>query len=720
MKFPAMNKRPRQAVVVPELSGGLNLRDSVSMINDNQLTDCKNVWFRDGVLKTRAGISETFLIEKEKAFGELKAHDIYSMKGGENCRLFSQYNSSSKVVNFYWIGKTWHEYLPDIFNCEGNYFVTQKNNILYCYCSEGVFKYDASVSNFWESLTEHQMYIPLIMIDCANEGSKLSGVMYEGYNLLSKRYRIKFNLDKMDGQPMLFTLPHEYDYHDLIVKIEYLKNGVIETVDHMIGEYNEDTKDGLILYQHPTNFKKAVAFTVKKDYSKNQAEYGLDFTEIAQIVGGEIYHRDALAIATEARGVVSVIVEATNCDEGVEENFKRSIKKAFKMSHCTWFGGDSAGINGGTRLFLGGNTEEPNLVIWSDLNNPLYFPENNYFYVGESSSAVTAFGKQSDMLVIFKEDETYFTQYNRNTGIDANDLIDQTVVDYIGSSVYFPLTLINANIGCDCPDSVQLCRNRLVWACSEGKVYTLVSNNQYSERNIFEISEMVQKRLKGQSDLKKAHSSDWNGYYLLQVGSNVYVLDYNSYGYQYVSSYSKTEDANIRIPWYYWEFVLSHGASAPSIITTIDNDLKIINSGNYGIFVGEISENCSFDNMLLSVDTTANYGGIEKPIECYISTKLFEFGAAGYRKNVDKVILSLGNNGGAPIKAEFITDEGTEEEYITLEGENTEPNSPGYIKSVPLNPCIRSVERFGVKLSCDGPLAVDGITLFFRVLGGVK
>ena len=105
MKFPAMNKRARQAVIVPDLSGGLNLRDSVSMINDNQLVDCKNLWFRDGVLKTRPAISSTKFYEMPQGFYDehTKAHDIYTEKQfadengnvkNETCKLFSQYISS--------------------------------------------------------------------------------------------------------------------------------------------------------------------------------------------------------------------------------------------------------------------------------------------------------------------------------------------------------------------------------------------------------------------------------------------------------------------------------------------------------------------------------------------------------------------------------------------------------------------------------------------------
>lgn len=110
------------------------------------------------------------------------------------------------------------------------------------------------------------------------------------------------------------------------------------------------------------------------------------------------------------------------------------------MTRQMWFGGDAAGISGGSRVFLGANTDEKekSLVIWSGLNNPLYFPENCYAYVGNNSQSVTAFGRQSDMLVIFKERETYLTQYVRNSSITASDLINQKVVDYHRFERLFP------------------------------------------------------------------------------------------------------------------------------------------------------------------------------------------------------------------------------------------------------------------------------------------
>lgn len=735
MKFPVMNKRPRQVVSIPELRGGLNLRDSVSMVNDNQLTECKNMWFSEGVLRTRPGIADTkhYFPAGEglewPEWGRLRPHEIYVERDNKRCRLFSGYSENSGKISFFLIGEDYFETLPTLESTDGNHFAVKKDEIIYCYKADGVYKCELNAEEIsWVKIAEEDMYAPTVAIDCKVDGVNFNGVMYESYNLLCDRYKLIYSTVNPNHKPV---------------------TGVTEGVEEETNELHEMTYFNVI---HEEKYEKYADCIIKATITDKFGKKHYHSIILGADGNGEEKEEkeDGLKMEGNINGISFLngydVVRIYKNSEYIKNNLEiefpiiweeKAKKKVLNMSRCAWFGGDSAGINGGTRLFLGGNSEEPNLVVWSDLNNPLYFPENNYFYVGEADSAVTAFGKQQDMLVIFKENETYYTQYNRNTNISAENLINQSVVDYVGSSVYFPLVLINSRIGCDCPDTVQLCRNRLVWVCSDGKVYTLVTNNQYSERNIYEIGEMVSRALSEDKKLKGAVSADWNGHYILQsageigCGSNIYLMDYNSYGYQYISSFSKNEDANIRIPWYIWRLE-PHLKRVDSMhfydtltLAEINGELLCVsNWNNEALFVSRFSQSATVDDLFIKANpiTTDYFISYVKPIKSELQTKLFEFGAQGYLKNIDKVVLSLGDNGGVPIRVEFITSDGSEEEYVTPEsdGEGNDAYSAGYVRSVPLSPCIRAVERFGVRMSCEGPLAVDGISLFYRVLGGVK
>ncbi|MBQ8794082.1 MAG: hypothetical protein IJZ63_05005, partial [Clostridia bacterium] len=429
------------------------------------------------------------------------------------------------------------------------------------------------------------------------------------------------------------------------------------------------------------------------------------------------------------------VIELTEDDNYAEDNLIITISpshpyndknraKIFNMSQSIWFGGAANGINGGSRLFLCGNTDEKekSLVVWSSLNNPLYFPENNYAYVGDKSQGVTAFGQQGENLIIFKEKSTYYSYYNVNDNITADDLINQSVVDYEANSAIFPMIQLNANIGCDCPYTVQLCRNRLVWTNSDGNVYTLYSNNQYSERTIYKISDMINSMLKKENDLKNAVSCDFEGHYLLCVGNKIYVMDYNSYGYQYAASFSKNEDSNVQIPWYIWEI---SDVGYVGKLFAMNNKLMRMNSYDTsdGVMLTfstlSADENTANDKILF-LNQNDKVEIIEKKIKSKLQTKLFDFSAAGYLKNIDRVSIAFGNNGGEPINVGFLTDKGSESDVVTLAGSSTDERDAAFVAVKNFYVSARAVRTFGVKIECEGPLIIDGLSLQYRMLGGVK
>ena len=93
MKFPMMNKQPKRVVGIPSLQGGVNLRDALNMCADNQLTDSVNMWFKDGVLKTRPGKKQTV------DYIHAATPDSATLTWGERADKKQLHNDISKVEN---------------------------------------------------------------------------------------------------------------------------------------------------------------------------------------------------------------------------------------------------------------------------------------------------------------------------------------------------------------------------------------------------------------------------------------------------------------------------------------------------------------------------------------------------------------------------------------------------------------------------------------------
>ncbi len=740
MKYPSINKQPRREVNIPELSGGVNFRDSISNVLDNQLTDCLNVWWQDGALRTRPcfktnenmKIQNSRLTSVERSIGFKVFPEI--TKDGAVLVSYTElegdafdYKKYRQYVFLWWQSENGISQLPGvrpeaILDWAIKFFIVEKDGVLYCYFQNGeIHKLDYTKDNAnWKKLTDEDIYAPLVVTHCLPNGSILmtneeilaNGVQVDGYNLLGNRYKMIYSTvnpyiltDDTSTHFAMYTLLH--NVHD--------GTHVGEKIEVKITDANGKE------WPHSITIQSA---SMVWEEELNPPGDGLRLRVSGKMLF--IYDEDGKKKFTKDDYVEDNMEIIAPCN-----NTKENINKIFNMSHSIWFGGSANGISDGSRLFLCGNTNENEqaLVVWSGLNNPTYFPENNYAYVGNKAQAVKAFGKQDDKLVIFKPNETYYTYYVQNNNITADDLVNQSVVDYQANSVYFPMIQLNGAIGCDMPDTVQLCRNRLVWANSNGKVYTLVSTNQYSEMSIYEASQMIERKIREANytaeQFATAQSCDFAGHYVLIIGQYAYVMDYNSYGYQYVYGHLKNEDANIKIPWYVWKLIGNMYVCFGENIAT------------FSFLNGEDAQHRWLTATVLSKD---NVGGVDEwlditphtleneekvyiettPIKSTLTTKLFDFGVPHYRKNIDRVSIAFGNNGGTPITVRFVTDVGTEEEIVYLSGSELTAYTPAYVTVKHFNPCIRAHTRFGIQIECDGILAVDAVNLLYRLLGGVR
>lgn len=725
MKFPKINKQPSRSVTVPKLSGGINLRDAVTMVQDNQLTDSKNMWYKDNILKTRPGMYTNSNMKKDVAMlneveNSGKPIDIYMTKNGKLYRLFyyevvgerhadTDYTQleSAAEGGMFWVSSNDIISLPNLPACLS--FAAQYKDKIYAFLINRTIytmTIDPNENNpQWVKVEENDIYAPVVYAHCKVSNDKyFYGTAFEGFNLLCNRYRLIYStvnpnvepIDNINRHEMSYSLP-EIDYPD---KSKFVGEKIIAVITD---------KNGI-----------KTTHTVTLDSSGYGYENSLQSDGLlmeANLRGITFYH-DAQRFEIHYISINDVYIEDNMEITAPCPNSQENLEKVFSMRRALWFGGDAAGISGGTRLFLGGNTKEKekSLVLWSGLNNPLYFPENCYSYVGNSNQAVTAFGRQNDTLVIFKERETFYTQYTRNSDITASDLINQNVVDYTASSVYFPIVQLHSAIGCDCPDTVELCRNRLVWACADGNVYTLVSQNQYSERNIYCLSDMIKRRLSTENDLKNAHSVDWEGHYLLFVGNHAYVMNYESYGYVNAAYYNKTEDAQVMTPWWIWELPNTEEYITLQAAFVSGTELFCVHYNSDGYISHYFARR--FDSTL---DSDINDSGEETPINSMIQTKIFDFNMPHYFKNVPLINMAFGNNGGEPISVSFVTEQGEEQgETVTLSESNKDEYSPEYVHNRQLRPCVRLINRIGVKAECEGAMSVDSISLDYRALGGAR
>ncbi len=219
--------------------------------------------------------------------------------------------------------------------------------------------------------------------------------------------------------------------------------------------------------------------------------------------------------------------------EGLTNNIKITLRlenkdyhdKIAGMQRALWYGSG----NSGSRLCITGNRSYPSLVCISEKDQPLYFPESNQFFVGDPSQKVTALARQNKSIIMFKEKEIFSAYY---------------------TSGNFTITNIHSSIGCDLPETVALCDNRLVWTNSNGEVYMLSSLSQYSVTAVYKLSNNISARLQDETpdDLMRACACTDNDKYIVFVKNRAYVMDYRS-------AIKKSSSGFISsVAWFIWDF----------------------------------------------------------------------------------------------------------------------------------------------------------------------
>jgi len=213
---------------------------------------------------------------------------------------------------------------------------------------------------------------------------------------------------------------------------------------------------------------------------------------------------------------------------------KAGLNDATEVRKCRYaslFGGKND-----TRIFITGNPDYPSRVWWCDILNPANWPVNNFNDVGSDADFNRGLAFQYDQMVALKERSLHRIEYYFNETANAAEFLA------------YPL---NAGIGCDCPGSIQIIDNYIVFLNSQKGVQIVERTDVRTEKNVRSISDLINRGPgrpglldENEDALRAATSFDDGKYYVLCVGNHAWVWNYRDTPWQ------GNPDA---LQWWYWE-----------------------------------------------------------------------------------------------------------------------------------------------------------------------
>lgn len=304
---------------------------------------------------------------------------------------------------------------------------------------------------------------------------------------------------------------------------------------------------------------------------------------------GEDYVDDVLS--TEPNAHIKVAYNHTDVTETESGNafFKTTRNANFStgISNTMFVSGCEA-INYSSRVW------------WSQINNPLYFPDTNYVEVGSNDTAVMGLCKVGDYLGVVKQSKTTDT---------AIFLIYPTSFE---DDTTYAVKQLSSGIGAYGKYTFNVLGDETMFLSPNGVMAIVPSED--NDHKVQNRSYFIDKKLLGEEQIQNAYSFVFDGKYYLAVNDKCYVLDgnqRNSWG---------NDKTNLVYECYYLENV-------PADCFVKYNE-QLLFSNDYGL--------CQFKKESDGDPYTDSYGGNIYPVKAKWSTLLDDDGALNYYKTMQK------------------------------------------------------------------------------------
>lgn len=221
--------------------------------------------------------------------------------------------------------------------------------------------------------------------------------------------------------------------------------------------------------------------------------------------------------------------------DNVKITYSKTVEGyADRINKCTI--ADLYGLGGSNRVFLSGNPDYKAYDWYSDIFKPNYFPDLAYSIVGTSDTAIMGYQRLGKYQIVTKEDNQQDSTIFQRWGTLNDD-----------GSVTFSIEQGIAGIGAISKDCFGTLADEPLFLSRQG-IYAITSNNILAERTIRNRSFFVDAKLTKESNLQNAVACEWNGFFIVCINGNAYVLDSKNKSYKERTSVSY--DYNYEC--YYW------------------------------------------------------------------------------------------------------------------------------------------------------------------------
>ena len=199
------------------------------------------------------------------------------------------------------------------------------------------------------------------------------------------------------------------------------------------------------------------------------------------------------------------------------------------------------------QVFISGNPTYPQYVWYSEIADPLYFPDTNYLFVGGAGTQVKGMMPFGSQIAVFKEPSTtestiFLINYTQAT----DQIIQVDGTSYTQTRDVYQVKHGFAGVGSLTADAVFSLGDEPLFLSQHG-IMGMVASAINSSNSVKSRSDFLNPRLLEETDLSNAIATVHKNYYILVVNGHAYILDMRQKSSDYKGNTSYLYES------YYWD-----------------------------------------------------------------------------------------------------------------------------------------------------------------------